>query len=502
MGKIPSELLDRLNGLISSLMGLSFTRSRMGDLERGIAQAAADFGFEDAEAFAGWLMKTPLKKEHIERLASHLTIGETYFFRDSSSMEGLEREILPALIESRRLSKRIRVWSAGCSTGEEPYSVAMILTRLVPDIESWNIGILATDINASALRKASAGVYTSWSFRETPGWVRDRHFRPAGEGSWRIDPAIQRMVSFGYLNLAEDIYPSLLNNTNGVDIILCRNVIMYFSDEVARSVVTGLRNSLVDGGWLLVSPAEAVRAVSGLFQPVNIGGAIFYRKTETDTGVAAPPSEFRPPVPWPPVTEPFQEATGERPEGPEAKAGPEAGEQAALEAEAEAPGADPLADANGLFALGLYGEAARALEELSEGDRGRDGALLLARAYANMGALEEAARWCESVQAAEPLDKAAYILLATIRQEQARREDAVRNLKKALYLDQDFVVAHFMLGRLLAAEGSAEQARRHITTALRLLERSAEDEVVPDSGGMMAGRLRDITALMLKGLDG
>ncbi len=497
MGKIPSELLAGLNALISSLMGLNFTESRLGDLERGINNAAKDFGFDDAAAFAGWLIRTPLRKEHIERLASHLTIGETYFFRDSGSMEALELEILPGLIESRRESRRIRVWSAGCSTGEEPYSMAMLLKRLIPDIESWNIGILATDINASALKKAAAGVYTSWSFRETPAWVKDRYFSPAGEGSWRIAPSIQKMVSFGYLNLAEDIYPSLLNNTNGVDVILCRNVIMYFSESVARSVVAGLRNSLVDEGWLLVSPAEAVRAVSGILFPVNVRGSIFYRKTESKADAAAHLSEFKPPVPSPPVIGPVAEAPKERPAEPGSPGGAEAASRAP---EAEAAG--PLSEANGLFALGLYGEAAAVLEELPEDDRGEDGALLLARAYANMGALEKAARWCEGVQAKDPLNKAAYILLATIRQEQARGEDAVRNLKKALYLDQDFVVAHFMLGKLLAVGGSTAQARSHITTAYRLLERSADDELVPESDGMMAGRLREITALMLKGLDG
>lgn len=497
--KLPEELLAGLNVLISSLMGLSFTESRMADLERGITNAANDFGFDDPVAFALWLIRTPLKKEHIERLASHLTIGETYFFRDSVSMEALEREILPGLIEARRLSKRIRVWSAGCSTGEEPYTVAMLLLRLIPDVESWNIGILATDINANALKKAAAGEYTSWSFRETPAWVRDKYFRPAGEGSWKIDPAIQKMVSFGYLNLAEDIYPSLINNTNGVDVILCRNVIMYFSEAVARNVVSGLRNSLVDEGWLLVSPAEAVRAVSGLFSPVSVRGAIFYRKTGSKGGAAAAPKEPRPFIPPPPFIVPIPESHVETQAEPDAGAGPDEAPRPVPEAEAPA---DPLLEANGLYALGLYGEAARALEALSEQDRGEDGSLLLARARANMGALEEAARWCESVQAKDPLNKAAYILLATIRQEQARGEDAVKNLKKALYLDQDFVVAHFMLGKLLAGGGAAEQARRHITTAYRLLERSADDELVPDSDGMMAGRLREITALMLKGLDG
>ena len=289
--KLPDWLLADLNGYISSCMGLYFTESRFADLERGIALAAKDFGFGSEEDFIRWLKSSPLKKEQIERLAAHLTVGETYFFRDPASFEALEHSVLPELLRSRHELKRIRIWSAGCSTGEEAYSIAILLTRIVPDIRSWNISILATDINAASLKKASEGVYKQWSFRNTPEWLKMKYFTPAGGGSFRIDPEIRKMVSFGYLNLAEDIYPSLLNGTNGVDIILCRNVLMYLSDAVAGSVVRGFGRSLVDDGWLLVSPAEAVRAVSGVFAPVSVGEAVLYRKEAgaPDTPAASMP---------------------------------------------------------------------------------------------------------------------------------------------------------------------------------------------------------------------
>jgi chemotaxis protein methyltransferase CheR len=495
--KLPDELLASLNDFISSLMGLYFTESRMGDLERGICLAAKEFGFEDEAAFVSWLRGTPLKKEHIERLASHLTVGETYFFRDPSYIDALERQILPELIESRRDSKRIRVWSAGCSTGEEAYTLAILFHRLVPEIESWNISILATDINARAIKKASEGVYTAWSFRETPGWLRDRYFRPAGEGTYRIDPAIQKMVSFGYLNLAEDIYPSLLNGTNGVDIIFCRNVIMYLSEAVTRTVVKGLHDSLVDDGWLLVSPAEAVRSMTGLFAPVNLGGAIFYRKSGAPREEQVQQLVFRPVAPLPPV----QAAAGQLKEDAAPAEPPEADSVAAAHS---TPPGDFLSEAAGLFGRGLYNEAASILESLSGEQRGEDGMLLLARAYANMGRLEEAAKWCEGASAVDALNKTPYMLLATVRQEQARGEEAVKNLKKALYLDQDFVIAHFMLGKLLmSGEGADEQAMRHFRTAHKLLESKGDDELLPESDGMMAGRLREIIASMLKGsIDG
>ncbi|MBI2400046.1 MAG: hypothetical protein HYV23_03155, partial [Deltaproteobacteria bacterium] len=136
---------------------------------------------------------------------------------------------------------------------------------------------------------------------------------------------------------------------------------------------------------------------------------------------------------------------------------------------------------------------------LSDEDRGEDALVLLSRSYANMGRLEEACRWCEKAQAANSLNKAVYILLATIRQEQAQGEEAVKNLKKALYLDQDFVIAHFMLGKLLTSRGGGAQAQMHIRTAYKLLETKKEDDLLPESDGMMAGRLKEIIASMLKG---
>lgn len=492
--KLSEERLRDLNGFISSVMGLHFTPARIGDLERGIRYAAKDFGFDDEDGFIDWLESRPLSREHIERLAFHLTIGETYFLRDPDSFKALEQKILPRLIDARGQSRRIRVWSAGCSTGEEAYSIAILLRRLIPDLGDWNVSILATDINQRSLKKAQEGVYTEWSFRDTPEWFRDLYFRQDTKGAWRIDPEIQKMVSFGYLNLAEDIYPSLLNGTNGVDIIFCRNVIMYFSDTVARAVVTGLSKSLVEDGWLLVSPAEAVRSISGLFKPVNIGGAIFYKKAEGERALEWSVAQTPPQVPLFEVPLPQAEQTRPAP-------APQAEEKPVEAARAEK---DIVAEAGVLYEKGRYLEAASLIESIPAEAREEGQMLLLARAYANLGRLEEASRWCESVLASNSLNNAAYILLASIRLEQARMEEAIKNLKKALYIDQDSIIAHFMLGKLLMARAAGgPQARRHFATAYSLLKARRDDDFLPESDGMMAGRLREIiSTIMGGGIDG
>ena len=196
-------LLSRLSDFLEAQMGLHFPPERWRDLARGIGAAATEFGFADTEACSQWLLASPVTRHRIEVLASHLTVGETYFFRDKKIFDLLEGQILPELIGSRRgTNQRLRIWSAGCATGEEPYSIAILLHKLIPDLECWNLTILATDINPRFLQKASRGIYADWSFRDTPGWVREAYFRKIEGGRFQILPSIQKLVSFLHLNLA------------------------------------------------------------------------------------------------------------------------------------------------------------------------------------------------------------------------------------------------------------------------------------------------------------
>jgi chemotaxis protein methyltransferase CheR len=246
---ISPHILSDISKFIASHMGLHFPKTRWDGLERGIESAARDFGYTDIEEFIRWLRVSPLTRRHIEILASHLTVGETYFFREKESLDALKQNILPELISSRQDNeKRLRIWSAGCSTGEEAYSIAILLSEMIADLKGWNITILATDINPRVLKKASEGVYTEWSFRNTPTLLKQRYFKMTKQGRYEILPQIKKMVMFEYLNLAEDVYPSLFNNTNAMDLIFCRNVLMYFSGKRAKKVVKGFYNCLVNNG--------------------------------------------------------------------------------------------------------------------------------------------------------------------------------------------------------------------------------------------------------------
>lgn len=459
---LPDSLLAPLSHLLAERIGLGFPEERWGDLERGIAAAAPLFAAVDALACAQHLLSAPLTHREIERLASCLTVGETYFFRERRSFEALERHVLPELLRARKHMRRLRLWSAGCCTGEEPYSIAMLLAGLIADSEAWNITLLATDINPEFLRKAHDGVYGEWSFRDTPDWVRARWFRRTRAGRYALDERIRRHVNFSFLNLADDSYPSLTTNTNAMDVIFCRNVLMYFTAARARAVVANLHRALVDGGWLIVGPSETSHTLFADFTTVTFDGAILYRKPAAGESarclshvmpaafVASAPRQTVEPLPQAPIPPPPEPA-----EPHPALVAPPAGGEAPCRA---------------------------------------------ARECAGQGRLDEAAAWCEQAVAADRLNPAYRYLLATIRLEQGRNDTAAQSLTQALYLDPDFVLAHFALGNLRRAQGRRREAQRHFDNALALLDRHAQDEILPESEGLTAGRLGEIVASLRSSL--
>ena len=276
---IPEGQLSRLSAFIAARMGLRFPEERRRDLERAINAAARELGMPDGNSCIEWLLSSSPARSQIEILAGHVPVGETYFFRDKRLFKTLEESILPELIQVRRNSGRyLRIWSAGCSSGEEPYSIAILLSKMIPDIVDWGITILATDINMRFLQKAADGVYRQWSFRDIQPGIKKGFFNQKQDGRFEVLSRIRQMVTFSYLNLVEDAYPSLVNNTSALDIIFCRNVLMYFVPELVSKVASNLHRSLVDGGFLIVGPAESSIPIFSQFTTVRAPGTILYKK--------------------------------------------------------------------------------------------------------------------------------------------------------------------------------------------------------------------------------
>lgn len=470
---LSDELLSELSDFFVEQIGLYFPQKRWGDLERGLSTAARQFDKPDASSCARWLLSSPLSRDQIEVLSRHLTVGETYFFREKRSLDVFETQIIPGLLTARMAASRpLRIWCAGCSTGEEAYSIAMLLDRIIPGPEQSAVSILATDINSMALSKAREGLYGEWSFRETPDWIRTRYFTQVTRAHYEIHPDIRSRVHFSYLNLVDDVYPSLTNHTQAVDVIFCRNVLMYFTQAQAKKVINQFHDALIEGGWLIVGAVETSQTQFARYAAAGFPGAAIYRKC-ADSGLSIVRSLDL----LPNLMDLHDEHAWVKP----------------LFAGAERTQMDAPPDTVADLGQPLPPAAAHSTETGDDGEALSHQALICA----NQGRLDEAVTWCDRAITADKLNPAPWYLLATIQQELGQYDAALDALTRAVYLDPDFILVHFALGNLCLQMGRSSEAERHFRNALMLLNRRPQDDPIPSSDGLTVGRLVEIITPLL-----
>ncbi|OFW31955.1 MAG: hypothetical protein A3G76_04175 [Acidobacteria bacterium RIFCSPLOWO2_12_FULL_65_11] len=450
--KVSEEVGRQFRELVALRLGLAFPEARQTDVAQGLLRACRSSRLSTPEPYVAWLATLSDQSPEWKRLASHLTVGETYFLRDPALFEALEKQILPSLIAARRAQGmlRLRLWSAGCATGEEAYSLAIIIDRLLPDRSRWALTILATDINLEALHVAQQGIYRQWSFRNTPEDVRTQYFRRRDAETFEVAPGIRQAVVFAPLNLNDGSYPSVVTNTVAMDLIFCRNVLMYFTPQAQRATVARLREALVTGGWLVVSPAEASAELLRPLVPVPCSGAILYHKEHPGSPLAFA-----------------------------AERSPVTSSMARWEAKPALPDISTAAPP-----VTAQPETASFLER--------------ARDLADQGQLDEAHRLCERALERDQLDPEAHLLMASICQERGEVGTAVEALRRAIYLDPGSAPAHFLLGSLLLRRGEQRRGQRAMETAVGLLSSRPRDEVVPGTDGLSAGPLLEMARAYLE----
>ncbi|MEE8392650.1 MAG: CheR family methyltransferase [Anaerolineae bacterium] len=506
----------RFSKLVYERYGLHFPDNRRADLERGVRQAFAASTCTDLNEYYRLLQDSDSNVMHFERLVNAITISETHFFRDAGQVDALYSHVLPQLIRRRRALRTLRIWSAGCASGEEPYSIAMLLRELLPDVDEWSITILGTDINTEAVDRARQAVYSEWAFREERAkqW-RPRYFRRRGN-RYELTPAVQRMVTFGQLNLVEDHYPSYESNTTLMDLILCRNVMIYFTESISRSIVARFFSCLTHGGWLVVGHAEHSLTIYRRFQVHNFPNAILYQRTDDskplpkdwewlipsvteeprpsflvavskeDIASAPVPADVRP-VP------PVEEERRFYPLEPEFEPKPESElDHIYIHSLGRLGHVDPLERAKELLGYGRSEDARDLLEEMVKAEA-NDASVyaLLGQAYANIGGWDEAARWCRQAIGIDKLALEAYYILALVLQHRGELDKATEMMKKVVYIDRHYVLGHFGLADLCRNNDQLPQALKSLDNARRLLEGCPENEVIPGSGGITAGSLRE-----------
>lgn len=358
--------------------------------------------------------------------------GETHFFRDRGQFDLLRLRLLPELIERRGAARTLRLWSAGCSSGEEAYSLAMLVDALLRRREEWDVLILASDIDEAALAKAARGRYGPWSFRTAPKELRQCYFRRRGD-EWELDDRIRTMVSLRRLDLVRDSFPG--GDLRDMDLILCRNVFIYFDAATVAAVAAKLADSLCEGGYLMTAHTE----LSGYHLP-QLQSRLFAESVVHQRVVAVAARPVMPTV-----------SSSPRPALPAA-------------APTQPTPVAPLADAAQLLAQ--------------------------ARQLADRGDYGGAAAGCRGALAADPLAAGPHFLLAQLAQLGGDFDGAERLLEKTLYLDPASIAAYLELAALCERAGNAARADTLRRTALALVRALPDDAPVEPYGAAAAEMAR------------
>lgn len=468
----PDPAFARLKELVIGRTGHFYYQEKDDALWERVRRRLQAARCPDCAAYLERLHDPALGPVEWAALEAEITIGETFFFRYAEQFAALRRTILPDIIERNRGRRRLRIWSAGCATGAEPYSVAITLRELLgTDIESWRLSIVGTDINEGFLATARRGRFGKWALRSTPPQDRGRYFVPPDEGSgWVLRPEYRALVRFERHNLMSLVDGTSPLHLTDFDLVLCRNVLIYFSHEMVVRIVRELGQRLAHGGWLLVGHAEPNPAFAEILAPVSLPGTAAYRRLE-DAGEAAPSNRpetegSSPPAAWEPLLPPAAPPPRE-----DRMPGAAAGQSPPAQASGR-----PVADG-----------PARPADDLV--------AAVVSKADA--GELEGARAACREGLLADPTNARLHFYDGVIAAAIGLHDAAEDAFRKALYIDKAFVMAHYHLGLLLIERGRRDLGRRCIANAAGLASSLPENAELPEGDGMTAGMLRDNARLTL-----
>lgn len=483
---------NTLEGLLERLrerVGLTFPANRHAQvLEAAVAEAALRKA-AGLDAYAALLDRDAAA---FDALVARLTVGETYFFREPAHYAFLAETIVPRTLALRGEQHVFRAWSAGCASGEEAWSIAMLLASRSPGLRHR---VLGTDVSVRALARAKEGRYRPWSLRGS-GMAQALAWLEREGPLYVIPERLRGSVLFDYLNLAGDAYPSFSNGTWGLDVIFCRNVLIYFDERTIARVARGLHEALAEGGWLLTGSSDPPLSAYAPFQVTSTPMGVFYRRPlakerqeRADPGArtAFAPDDRHGDEPAPAWS----------PEPPLVTGMPSLGRLKRTSAGARAPDRDVATPANApaaaaaaaraAFSRGEYRQAAR---EASAAGHGQGVCGLRVRALGNTGDLAAAEQAARDEVAAHPSEPELHFLHAGVLLAAGRRADADAALRKVLYLDGDMAVAHFLLGSIRETAGNSTAAGRAYRRARDLAAARPADERLPLGDGETADALR------------
>lgn len=431
--------------LISNRLGINIRPDHL-DLDNIIDDACNKFKCTALE-YLQLLQECNDNSALLEHLVAGITIGETYFFRDKRQVELLKDNVLPQIIRAKRISNNlsIRIWSAGCSSGEEIYTIAMLLNEILKDKDKWSISLLATDININVLQKAKTGKYNKWSMRSIDDYYIKKYFKQ-DNNTYTILPSLNHSVNFQYLNLNDDTYPSMLNNTNSLDLIICRNVLIYFSQPVIQRIMKKLAACLSDDGCLLLGASDPVDIAHTDLIFHHNHGMLFSRNLALNPEKATPKKDSKLNSIIKPVTK-----------------------KTSLQI---LPTNNKLKEASTISQSIILNNKAKEA--------------------ANLGQLDVAIKYCKNSILLDATNKETYFIYALTLIELNNFAEAISALRKVIFLDRNFVEGHFQLGLLLLKMEQYALGMKSLNNALKIIESHDSSQLVPGSEGLTYGRFQQI----------
>ena len=432
------EAIERFAALVERRLGLMPGSSAQEELAALLEEKAPRQQWEE---YLGRLENAAAGDAELRFLAERLTVGETYFFRHLAQLEAVVEELLPAVQQEGRSA---RVLCAGCSSGEEAYSLAM-LARASSQVDASRLFITGVDVNPRAIERARRARYVSWALRATPEPLRELWFDTLPGGEFALRPEVRDAVLFEECNLLEET-PGFWN-PSAFDVVLFRNVLIYFSAEASRRAIARLEHALTPGGFLLLGPSETLRGLSDGFEAVQAGEAFYFQRGQ------ALPAPQRPRAPAP-LTLPVPRPAGGALPRP-------------VEDEPQAAGP---AKAWRLLEEERYAEAHAWLDGLPAHEQEQSlSRLLRAALYLQSGSFREAEKLGEALADSALQGAAAHYLLGLCREHAGDSANARARYERAVHVEPTFALGHLRLGMLARREGAPVAARLALRLALSLL---------------------------------
>lgn len=468
---------------ILSRTGIIIQDHQVNNLRSTVVSACRRFGYANAFEYLTKLERDARLPHELEYLISAITVRESYFFRDQYQIDFIRDTWLPGImLDKQSGEKRLRIWSAGCSSGQEVYTIAILLKETLQDVHTWDINLLGTDINTSVLSEATSGIYKDWAFRTTPEHVLTKYFVKK-DYEFFLRPDIREMAQFKYLNLIDENFTHNLNTTGLFDMILCRNVFIYLDPRIVRGILNNFISLLSPDGILILGASDLVEPNIPGLELHYYRNMFYYRHRQK---ISMPQRDAHVPETQSIKNKFLPKRAQGKVHLPKKKTSA---------ATAPTPQKQPTAQEEVILMdrKGLWHEIPAFVDSHTAG-HGEDAFLtgMKAKALASLGNLAAAADLCSHSIELDKTCKYCYYIMATIFIEMERQEDAQRALRRAIYLDHNFFEAHFHLGQILLRLRNYKAGLKSLRNAQELVEKADPERLLFIEQELTCGQLAQI----------